>query len=209
MDIKTEAHYRYNDRYQGKHTLELFNGHYLSVESRRFKRRIKFRMELATLEPEPQKVVRYPWHWLAATLLSLAAAGALLYLIISGSPLIGLWSGLGSTVLLLLLGAGFVAAFRYGSERKWVFRTRAACFPLLNIPFDKAHSEEASDFVSRIQQAIEHNTDKKSYSNDDLFAGEMRMLRRLSRTGVISDATYDAAKKQMLGSGLQQSASSG
>lgn len=208
MEIRTDASYRFSDRYMGDHRLELFNAHYLSVSSKRLKRKHQFKLEVATLNPEAKKVEKRPWHWLAAALLCLVAAGYLLSYLLNTAEGNAVWAALGGTVLLVLLGAAAIVAFRYGIERKWVFETRASQYPLVCIPYDAATAKEAAGFVTRLTQAIVVNNDNKGYSEDDLFAGEMRMLRRLSRCGVISDDLYNSAKKQMLDAGRQNAAAS-
>lgn len=206
MEIRTDARYRFSDRLKGESRLELFNTHYLSAYTRRMKKRREFKIEVATLDPEAQKIEDLAWHWLVAGTLSLAAAIYLVYYLLTSSGPNNTLVLLGGVGILILLSAGFAVAFWLGSERKWVFRTRAAQYPLVTIPFHKSNRKEASDFVERLQQAILTTSDKKGYSKDDLFAGEMRMLRRLAKSGVISDTIYDSAKKHMLGKNQQMTA---
>lgn len=208
MEIRTDASYRFSDRYIGDHRLELFNAHYLNVSVKRLKRKHQFKLEVATLNPEAKKVEKKPWHWLATALLCFVAAGYLLSYLLGTAEGNAVWAALGGSVLLTLLGAAAIAAFRYGIERQWVLETRASQYPLVCIPYDAATAKEAADFVGRLTQAIVVNNDNKGYSEDDLFAGEMRMLRRLSRCGVISDDLYNSAKKQMLNAGRQNATAS-
>ena len=53
-------------------------------------------------------------------------------------------------------------------------------------------------FVELLSSAIETNIAEKGYDNEQLFAGEMRMLRRLAKNSILSSSNYDRAKKQML-----------
>lgn len=199
MEVRTDASYCYSDRFKGETRLELFNDHYLSVHSKRFKQQREFKLEVATLDPEAKRVEDMAWHWLVAGILTLLASGYFLYYLASSaerSELLIILAGIGG---LLLLSAVFLFAFRLASERKWLFQTRAAQYPLVVIPFHNNNRNEAAVFVAQLQQAINATSDKKGYSEDDLFAGEMRMLRRLSESGIISGDIYDSAKKHMLG----------
>jgi len=199
MDIRTDAHYKFSDRLKGTSRLDLFNEHYLCVRTRRMKRQSEFKLEVATLDPEAKKVEDIAWHWLAACAITVGVAAYFVYMLTTSENSATNLPPLGTIATLLLLAGAFALAFILSSERKWVFQTRAASCPLVVIPFRKANREEAAEFASRLQQAIKATTDKKGYSDDDLFAGEMRMLRRLSKSGVISDSLYDSAKKHMLG----------
>jgi hypothetical protein len=209
MEISTDARYHFSDRLKGESRFELFNTHYLCGRTLRMKKQREFKMEVAILNPEAQKIEDLAWHWLVAGLLSLAAAIYLVYYLLTSPGSNNTLALLGGVGILILLSAGFTIAFWLGSERKWVFRTRAAQYPLVNIPFHKSNRKEASEFVERLQQAIITTTEKKGYSDDDLFAGEMRMLRRLAKAGVISDSIYDSAKKHMLGKNQQMTAAPG
>lgn len=199
MEIHTDARYSFSDRLKGDTRLELFNTHYLGARTRRMKKQREFKMEVATLNPEAKKIEDIAWHWLIAGILSLSAAIYFIYYLLTSSDTGNTLTLIGASVSLILLSVGFAVAFWFGSERKWVFKTRAAQYPLVNIPYRKGNSKEAGEFVERLQQAIIATTNKKGYSKDDLFAGEMRMLRRLSQSGIISDDIYNSAKKHMLG----------
>jgi len=170
------------------------------------KKQRDFKMEVATLDPEVQKIERLAWHWLVAAVLMLGTAVYLLYYLFTSSDTNNTLAVLGGVGGLMLISVASAFAFVLTSERKWVFQTRAARYPLVSIPFHKGNREEAAAFTQQLQQAIIATTNKKGYSNDDLFAGEMRMLRRLAKAGVISDSIYDSAKKHMLGNTQQMAA---
>lgn len=199
MLITTNAKYRFSNRFQGEHRFELFNDHYLSVHSRLGLRPTEFKLEIATLQPEAKRVERPAWFWLASTLLILAASLFIGYTIASQPEAIDLRIGAAMIAVLLLLSSYCAAVFLRKSERHWVFETRAAHYPLIYIPYSRKQRHEATTFAKRLEQAIRETTERKGYNKDDLFAGEMRMLRRLAKSGVLSDDMYDTAKKSMLG----------
>lgn len=206
MEIRTDATYEFNDRYQGTYQLELFNDYYLNYSSKRLNKKRQFKMEVATLNPEAKKVEGIPWRWLAGGIASLAGAAFLFSYGLSSAEGNAFWFTLGGASALLLICAGFMVTFWHKLERKWIFETRSSRCPLVIIPFNKSNKKVAMKFVQQLQTAIELATHKKGYSNEDLFAGEMRMLRRLSKAGVISDRIYNSAKKEMLGAGAESDA---
>ncbi len=199
MQITSNAKYRFSNRFQGKHRFELFNDHYLSVRSKQGLSETKFRLEIATLIPEGKRVERPAWFWLATTLLLLGVSGFLGFTLIVNPETIDLRIAAGAIAVLLLLSAYCFAVFRRKSEQLWVFETRSARYPLINIPYDRKCSDEATLFVVQLEKAIKRTTEQKHYNQDDLFAGEMRMLRRLTESGILSSDIYDTAKKNMLG----------
>lgn len=199
MQITSNAKYHFSNRFQGKHRFELFNDHYLSVRSKQGLNETKFRLEIATLIPEGKRVERPAWFWLATTLLLLGVSGFLGFTLIVNPETIDLRIGGGAIAVLLLLSAYCFAVFRRKSEQLWIFETRSAHYPLINIPYDRKSRDHATVFVVKLEKAIKRTMEQKHYNQDDLFAGEMRMLRRLTESGILSSDIYDTAKKNMLG----------
>jgi len=199
MQIVSNAKYRFSNRFQGEHRFELFNDHYLSVRSKLGLRPSEFKLEIATLRPEAIQIERPAWSWLLTSLFMLAAGGFLAFTIFATPEAVDPLVAGGAIAVLLLLAGYCGAVFLRKSERLWIFETRASHYPLINIPYDRTRRGEAAAFAKRLEQAIRETTEQKGYNKDDLFAGEMRMLRRLAKSGVLSDDMYDTAKKNMLG----------
>jgi hypothetical protein len=199
MQITSNAKYRFSNRFQGSHRFELFNDHYLSIHSKLGMRPVEYRLEIATLRPEAMRVERLAWFWLVTTVLILAACSFLGFTIVSQPEMVDLRIAGGAIAVLALLASYCSAVFLRKSERFWVFETRAAHYPLITIPYDRKCGDEATTFVVKLEKAIRATTEQKGYNRDDLFAGEMRMLRRLAKSGVLSSDMYDTAKKSMLG----------
>lgn len=198
MEIVSNAKYRFRNRFKGEHRFELFNEHYLSVRSKTRIRPVEYRLEVATLKPEAKRVERPAWFWLAVTLLFLGCGGFLGYTIVRDSEIVDLPIAIAIIAVLFLLSAYSIVVFLRKSEHLWVFTTREAGYPLVNIPYNRASRREAAAFAQYLEKAIKETTARKRYNSKELFAGEMRMLRRLAKAGVLSDNVYDAAKKNML-----------
>lgn len=198
MQITSNAKYRFSNRFQGKHRFELFNDHYLSIRSKLGIRPVEYRLEIATLRPEARRIERPAWFWLATTVLIFVACCFLGFTIIAQPETVDLRIASGAIAVLTLLAGYCTAVFLRKSEQLWVFETRAAHYPLITIPYDRKCSDEATAFVVKLEKAIRATTEQKGYNKDDLFAGEMRMLRRLVKSGVLSSDMYDTAKKNML-----------
>lgn len=201
MDKAIQGQYRFSHRLKGDVSLSLFDKYYLRVKEKKLKKAREFKLELAILNPKPIHVHDSTFHWLAAAIIvGLADLYFMYYLVTAGGE--NLMATLLAIAGATLLVAVFSVLFLYTSERKWVLETRASLYPLVEVPYRKKDSEVAAQFVQQLQAAIEQNVEKKGYSADTLFAGEMRMLRRLAKHKVLSIDTYDKAKKHMLeGSG--------
>lgn len=189
------ASFHFQSRLKGEVQVDLFNDYYICVKERPLKRTRQFRMELATLNPEAIRKEDLAYHWIVAAVIAGAGSAYFLYGLFSGGAL--LMSLLGSLISAGISGA-FVALYFYTSERKWILETRNALYPLVVLPYNKRQSKEAQAFIETLQQAIEKNVSSKRYSSDDLFAGELRMLRRLAKDKILSETIYDQAKAHMM-----------
>ncbi len=198
MEIVSNAKYRFSNRLKGKHRFELFNEHYLSVRSKNGIRSIEYRLEVAPLKPKAKRVDRLAWFWLITSLSMLGCAGFLGYTLAYEYEVVDLRIGIAIIAVLFLLSAYCAVVFLRKSEHQWVFATREAGYPLVNIPYNRASRSEAAAFASRLEKAIRETTAHRCYNQKELFAGEMRMLRRLAKSGILSDGIYNSAKKQML-----------
>lgn len=188
--------YLYTNRLKAETRLELFDKYYLAVSEKRANKAREFKLELAILNPSVRHVREFSFHLLAAAGISAMAALYLLNIFFNaptGDPQLPI-QGAGAALLSLL----FIILFAVSIKRKWVLETRAALHPLIEIPYHKKDKKQAGEFVRLLQKAIEENIAVKGYKREHLFAGEMRMLRRLAKTRVLSSSNYDRAKKQML-----------
>lgn len=190
--------YQYNNRLKAETKLELFDKYYLAVNEKKPKQRRNFKLELAILNPKVHHVREYAYKWLTATVGTTLASLYFLNLLYTSPsddaplPVLGASAG---TILLTVL---FFALFILSAKRKWVLETRAALHPLIEVPYHRRDRKRAEQFVHLLQNAIEKNITDKGYNNEHLFAGEMRMLRRLAKNHILSSSNYNRAKKQML-----------
>ncbi len=189
------ASYRFQSRLKGEVEIELFNDFYICVKEKQLKRTRQFKMELATLNPEAVEKKDLALHWLAAAVIAGLGGTYFLYSLFNDGAL--MVSLLGALIA-AGISAAFIALFIYTSERKWVLETRNALYPLVVMPFHKHQQKEAQAFIETLQQAIEKNVNSKRYSSEDLFAGELRMLRRMAKNKILSDSLYDQAKAHMM-----------
>ena len=190
--------YTYTNRLKAETTLELFDKYYLAVNEKKLKRVRDFRLELAILNPEARHERKFEFHWLAAAFITGLVGLYFLNLLFGEPNQESFWTMLAATAAAFLLTAIFTGLFALSAKRRWILETRAANYPLVEIPYDTKNKKQAKQFVEMLVGAIEKNIRDKGYNNEHLFAGEMRMLRRLAKNQVLSTNNYDRAKKQML-----------
>lgn len=189
------ASYRFRSRLKGEVELQIFNDFYLCVKERPLKGKRQFKMEIATLNPLAVKSEELAVHWLAAAIIAGLGGCFFIYSLLTGSePLMALLG----VVIAAGISAAFTALYFYNSERKWIVETRNALYPLVTIPYHKRQEKEVWTFIESLQQAIERNVTSKRYNSEDLFVGELRMLRRLAKNKVLSETLYDQAKAYMM-----------
>lgn len=193
--------YQFSNRFKAETRLELFDKYYLAVKERKLKKKRDFKLELAILHPEARHVKHAAIHWLGAASVAILAALYCINLLLNTPDSDNLWPLLGATAGAVLLGGIFVSLFVMSIERKWVLETRIGHHPLIEIPYNSKNKKQAKQFVEMLQNSIEMNVAEKGYDNEHLFAGEMRMLRRLAKNRILSSSHYDRAKKQMLENG--------
>lgn len=197
MSKPTGKSYTFSHRFQGVTRLELFDRYYLRVKEKKLRGGREFKLELAILNPQPIKVENNAIHWLAAAGLSGLAAVYLLYLLFVSNPE-STWFVVAGLLAMIFLSGLFAVLYAFTAEHKWVLETRASAYPLVEVPYHRKEKEAAQRFVQMLQVAIGKNIAGKGYDNEVLFAGEMRMLRRLAHNHVLSIDAYDRAKKHML-----------
>lgn len=198
MNNQDNTLYAYENRLKDETTLELFDKYYLSVYEKRLKRVRDYKLELAILNPEARHVRKFAFQWLAGAGIAGLAGLFLLNLLPGGPDQDNFWIILAATAAALLLTVLFIGLFAQSANRKWIFETRAAHYPLVEIPYHSKDKKQAQQFVKMLEDAIENNISAKGYNNEHLFAGEMRMLRRLAKKQILSNNNYNKAKKHML-----------
>lgn len=194
--------YSYSHRYKGNINLSLFDKYYLHVKEKKLNKAREFKLEVATLNPEPVHVKTGTRHWLIMALIAALTDTIFAFEMVTATEILGLDP---ITMLLALITATTLTAlfgwmYLLSTQRKWVLETRSSHYPLIEIPYSQKDKESAKQFVGQLQAAIHRNVLDKEYTTETLFAGEMRMLRRLASKKVLSEKSYDKAKQQMLAS---------
>lgn len=182
-----------------KITIEVLNDRYGRVTTTRLRKSRNYAIELATLTPEAEETLKVAWQWLAAGVVALLALVGLGYYVINGESGLPLPATLGSGLLLLALTLFLLRMFFALSARHIIFRARYSDIPLLEIPIPVSDRKQGQAFAKTISQLAQKNLARvEHYSEADLRAGELRMLRRLAEEGALASGDYDKAKTVLL-----------
>lgn len=198
MEITVTNQYDYRQGPIEQVHVEVLNDRYGRVTTRRWRSERQYAIELATLSPEPKMSVHIAWSWLAAAVLMLAGLIGFLAFAKYGSMALPLYEMAGGTILLLVLTLFAFYLFTALSTRRIVFRARFSGTPLVEIPIPVSSRNKGKAFADELSKLAQKNRARLHHSDDDMRAGELRMLRRLSEEGAIDDSDYDKAKILLL-----------
>jgi len=198
MQNDASFEFRQEDVLGRERRFELFNEHYVRATQTRKKQDVEYTIDLLALAPGSDRAIHFNWKWLAGACLALAVCAAATYflfrqpsaqrtLYIAPILLIGLAAALGSFY-----------QFFATSQRCQVFSSRYGGVPLLEVLVNRPDPTRFKAFIQDLEIRIELIDQSSHLSEDNLKAGEMRMLRRLAARGVIPDKAYDHAKALIL-----------
>ncbi len=199
MELTVTQHYESRLGPFEKISVEVLNDRYGRITTTRLRKSRNYAIELATLDPEPRNTLKIAWKWLAAGLVSLLALAGFIYYLMNSSTELPLAASLGGGVLLLALTALFLRMFTALTARHIIFHARYSTTPLMEIPIPVSDRKNGKAFANVISQLAQKNLMRVGhYTENDLRAGELRMLRRLAEQGAIANSDYDKAKTLLL-----------
>ncbi len=178
--------------------VRLFDGRELQYAARSGKSKQSYSIDILSLQDKSKNVYMIAWNWLA-----IAAATFLLMLglLVILPPVLGENKNL---VLGLILLVGTVVSifslirFFKNTSRRCIFYTRKAAVPVISLYANKPSAKALQAFVDKVEQRIKKIRSHLNIDEDKQLTGEMKMLRRLSDSGVISKKDYEAARAVLL-----------
>ncbi len=178
--------------------IKLVNGRELQVISNGKKINHAYSIDILSLQDKSKKSFFIAWKWLLAgvsfflfTLLMLKVLPS--YLVENKNFYLGiiLFAGMLGGVLC------FVQFWKYTSKKQ-IFHSRNAHVPIIELNAGKPSKEIFSAFIDAVEQRIKKIRDHIDLAEDKQLIGEMKMLRRLSDDGVISEKDYETAKAKLI-----------
>lgn len=167
----------------------------LHIVEQTLRRKRRFRIGLAFLDPEPQRqlVLAKGWGYLAVTAFSAAVVlGVVSRAADTTVPL------LPATILCAAFATVFLLALLYHSRLLLHYRTRHGALTLVELLWGRPSRRHYHDFSARLSGAIREAQRCYEGGLQQALADELREHRRLRETGIIETAAYENAKGRIL-----------
>lgn len=164
---------------------------YQSIKDKHI-RKYKYRMDLAYLDPRPF-ISRYiAWKWLYASLALWALDLALIFsgwLDTSSINFLGLFVGVTVAATMTLL------AFFYQSHDTVYFRSRFGKVRLMELINKNPDNDSFRSFINKLVMQINKSKTARNKNQGQMLASELQELRRLMEETVVTEESYEKAKK--------------
>ena len=183
--------------FKGERQFEIRENRYIYVSQNSPKGKTEYLVDLVGISPVTHARLNLAWKWFIASLISLGLL--LLVLFILPEPLEKLLPGI---TLPLAIGIAFftllfiVMSIAY-SRIEHVFCSTYANFPLIKLLTAKPDRKQYKQFIKQIQATIEQLTQSVQLDDQKRIAGEIKMLRRLIKHGVLSESEYEKIKTRL------------
>ena len=177
--------------------IKLVDGRELQVASKENKTTRTYSVDILSLQDKSKKVIFIAWKWLIMSAIFFLFTLLMLKLL---PPYLNDHKNLylGMILLLGIIGSllGLVQFWKH-SSRKQIFCSRNANIPIIELSVGKPTKNNFSKFVDTVEQRIKKFRSHMEIAEDKQLIGEMKMLRRLSDEGIISNKSYEAAKAKL------------
>ncbi len=195
---KRDVHARLEvKRKKCRYLFEHYNEHYIHVCETHKRREFEYDIDMAVMKPDSHYEMIVPWNWLVASALGIGVGvGTITHLVFNLTQMKILTL---SPLLVVIFVFIFLSlrSFVQGYDRKRVFLSRYASYPILQIPFDNRRKNKIYQFIAHIEHYTEMSINKRKIPDEVLQAGEMKTLRRLASEGLISKSQYKTAKNRI------------
>lgn len=185
------------DRFGREFEFALFEGRELSIGFKNNRQRLAYNIDLVALNPRSRREIIWGWKWLYAALavsgILAIALYAIPYLVTTGSDAIRGVLFLSGVILIV----SFILLFFKNTTRQQSFYSRHAGVPLVRLMIGKPDKASQQQFVEHLQQRILKLQSHLDLEIDKQLAGEMKMLRRLTEQGVVTEQRYNQAKDKL------------
>ncbi|MEJ2140987.1 MAG: hypothetical protein P8Y24_01295 [Gammaproteobacteria bacterium] len=169
----------------------------LRIDRQNNNKTTSYRIDVIALRPKHTRSFSFAWPWLIGA----AVLFALLLIVINSSFVFsdpGAWQAILTEVVLGILSAVCLFLFIKLSYGKYIFKSRHAKVPLLDIWTGQPSSKAVKAFVKLLEQRIENAHNHMGLSKEQQITGEIKTLRRLTEENVLDSAEYEAARARLM-----------
>lgn len=196
--MKTKELLTQRGLFADERTFELKEGRYLFVDTKKLKRNTAYQLDILALKPKSKFRINLAWPWLVAAvvvvLVSYFSLEMLPKLFDINLENYSFPITLGTASLAFI----FVILFFVTSCRERVFVASNTNFPLVRLLVGKPNQKAYHNFLRHLEKRIQVLSKHIQLNNQQQLAGELRMVRRLSKIGVISERDYNRFKTRLM-----------
>ncbi len=178
--------------------IKLVDGRQLQVLSKGKKSEQNYSVDILSLKDKSKKIYFIAWKWLLASI-SFILIMLLCLKILPGYLDVNKNIYLGVIILTGTVGSiiCFIKFWKHTSIKQ-IFYSRNANVPLIVLNAGKPSKKIFLSFINAVEKRIETFRNHMNITDERQMTGEMKMLRRLSENGVISNKSYEKAKVKLL-----------
>ena len=177
--------------------ITLFNGNhcYQSIKNKH-KRKYKYRVDIAFLNPRPFREHKLAWNWLYSSIVLLLTSMVMISVRLYTDWVTFDYKQLYMTALIVVLSSTCITLllFAHNTYDKVIFRTQFGGIKLIELINKYPSKEDFREFMGRFIVQIKAARIQKGFTATEFLAQELRELRRLRDEQVITEKEYQAAK---------------
>ncbi len=184
--------------FSGERRFELKDGRYLFIETKGLKRNKSYQLDLVALEPKSKLRFTINWLWLVAAMAVMLIHYFLLQLLPQLFQISLDEYAFPLTLGLASLAFIFLIVFIATSYVERVFVASNTNFPLVRLLVKKPDAKSYRSFLSRLENSIQSVAENIQLDNQQRLAGELRMMRRLTKHAVLTEKQYEQIKSRLM-----------
>ncbi len=177
--------------------MTIFNGNhcYQSIKNKH-KRKYKYRVDIAFLNPNPVRQQHVAWKWLYAAAIALIVSFVLMIVGWFSNLLASSSSVYYSTAVVVVFSVALIALllFAHNSYDKVIFKTEFGHVKLIELINKYPDKDEFRKFITRFIVQIRKARARKGFTPSKFLACELREIRRLRDETIVTEEEYQAAK---------------
>jgi hypothetical protein len=158
------------------------------------RRKYKFRINLAYLDPRPFRIRHIVWKWLYISLALWVLDAALLFsgLFDTGSVIF-----LGIVIITTVTALITLLTFFYLSHDTVYFRSNFGKIRLLELANNNPDKKSFHVFVNKIVVQINKSKTAQGMNQSQFLTSELKELRRLKDESIVTEESYQRAKRRI------------
>lgn len=184
--------------FSDKRRFEIKDGRYLFVETNKLKKNTAYQLDLIALEPKSKFRINIAWRWLLAAAVVILTSYTALEILPQHIDV-----NLQNYAFPIMLSSAslaviFLILFVVTTCRERVFVASNTNFPLVRLLIGKPNRKAYQTFLRHLENRIRALSKHLQLNNQQRRAGELRMIRRLSKIGVLSEKEYKRFKSRLM-----------